>query len=354
MHVRKIVMGVVLLLGFTVIVACTPNPDEAAATAIAQYDLTKAVNPSPTATITPSPTLTPTSTPTATATPTVTPTVTPTQTPTPTATPQERTTDRLPVFPELGIGRGDGIEIAFSQGLLNALGIQGVRFPEQVMNDAKEAFIGTWLWQLRAPGYADIPKPSRNLAMLKEANEQGTSITIWADDAYLQLGPQTKLRIDFVKGNDEFAALKESLATSKEGHIYDRRITGLVLHQITNHFIYHDGEQFRLVGMVSPSSLRADQQLATSTIGLLLWHISSHSASIMHDLASDNGRSPNIYWNNNIALFVDGLYEGWVLNGGTGHREFDAVFGGCDYLAPSDGPHRCLSGTEAFQFGIIP
>ncbi len=344
----------VFLFAIALIVACAPSKEEASATAIAEYDLTQVADPSLTPTVTPSPTATLTATPTATATPTITPTATPTDTPSPTATPQEKTADGLPIFPEPGMGRGNGIEIAFSQGLLNALGIQGVRFPEQVMNDAKDAFIGTWLWQLRAPGYNEIPKPSRNLARLKEANEQGTSITIWADDAYLQFGPQTRLRIDFVKGNDEFTALKEALETSEQGHVYDRRIRGLVLHQITNHFIYHDGEQFRLVGMVSPSSLRADGELAASVIGRLLWQISYHSASMIFDIARENGRSHNPYWDDNIALFVDGLYEGWVLYGGTGHREFDAVFGGCDYLAPSDGVYRCKSGTEAFQFVIDP
>ena len=350
----KIGMVVVFLSAIALNVACAPSQEEAAATAIAEYDLTQVADPSVTPTITPLPTSTQTATSTATATPTITPTTTPTHTPTPTATPQERTADGLPIFPETAIGLGSGIEIAFSQGLLNALGIQGVRFPEQVMNDAKDAFIGTWLWQLRAPGYAEIPKPSRNLAMLKEANGQGAPFTIWADDAYLQLGPQTRLRIDFVKGNDEFAALKEALETSELGHVYDRRIRGLVLNQITNHLIYHDGEQIRFVGMVSPSSLHADRELAASVIGRLLWNISYHSASMIFDIARENGRSHNPYWDDNIALFVDGLYEGWVLNGGTGHREFDAVFGGCDYLAPSDGSYRCRSGTEAFKFVIDP
>ena len=350
----KIGMVVVFLSAIALNVACAPSQEEAAATAIAEYDLTQVADPSVTPTITPLPTSTQTATSTATATPTITPTATPTHTPTPTATPQERSADGLPIFPETGIGRGNGIEIAFSQGVLNALGIEGVGFPEQVMNDAKDAFIGTWLWQLRAPGYADIPKPSRNLAMLKEANEQGAPFTIWADDAYLQLGPQTRLRIDFVKGNDEFTALKEALETSGQGHVYDSRIRGVVLHQITNHIIYHDGEQFRLVGMVSPSSLRADRDLAASVIGRLLWTISYNSASMIFHIASDQGRSTNPYWDDKIALFVDGLYEGWVLNGGTGHREFDAVFGGCDYLAPSDGVYRCRSGTEAFRFVINP
>lgn len=340
-------------------IACL-SQEELAATAIASYNLTATAAPTSTKTATPIPTFTqtplPTHTPTPSSTPTFTPSPTPTETPSSTATPQETTEKGLPIFPEIGIGRGDGIEIAFSQGVLNSLGIQGVSFPESVMDDAKNAFIGTWLWVLRAPGYVNISKPSRNLERLREENEKGTSLTLWLGDAYLQnLGPETNLRIDFVKGNEEFSSLKNALEASGQGHIYDRRIRELVLHRIGNHFIYHDDEQLRLVGMVNPSFFSADRELAASRIGLLFWNISSQSSSLMRTIAIDeNGRGTNNWWDDNIALFVDGLYEGWVLNEGVGHREFDAVFGGCDYIAPNDGTYRCRPGTEDFRFAVIP
>jgi len=335
-------------------IACL-SQEELAATAIASYNQTATAAPTNTQTITPAPTFTPTplptSTPTPSSTPTFTPSSTPSATPSPTATPQETTTDGLPIFPEIGVGQGDGIEIAFSQGVLNSLGIRGVSFPDSVMDDAKNAFIGTWLWVLRAPGYTNISKPSRNLDQLKEENEKGTSLTIWVDGTYLHLGPDINLRIDFVKGNDEFSALKNALESSGQGYVYDRRIRGLVLHGINNHFIYHNEEQLRFVGMVSPSFFQKERELAASRIGLLFWHISYESTSMLHDI--DTGRQKNIYWDDNIALFVDGLYEGWVQKEGVGHREFDAVFGGCDYIAPNDGTYRCKSGTEQFRFAVI-
>jgi len=257
--------------------------------------------------------------------------------------------DGQPIFPESGIGRGDGIEIAFSQGVLNSLGIRGVSFPDNVLDDAKIAFIGTWLWVTAAPGYADVIRPTRNLDQLREENEKGSSITLWLDGAYLHLGPETSLRIDFVKGNDEFNALKNALNASEEGYMYDWRESGLTLQAIKNHLIYYNSEQVRLVNMVSPSFLKEDRESAALRIGLLFWYFSYESSSMLWHV-----RQGNKYWDDNIALFVDGLYEGWILKEGVGHKEFDAVFGGCDYLAPNDGTYRCKEGTEKFRFQPTP
>lgn len=176
-------------------------------------------------TSTPIPTSTITFTPTITLTPTITVTPSPTFTPTPTQTPMELDANGLPIFPEGSISHGDGIEIAFSQGVLNELQVQGIQIPEETATNIRQMLFGQWLYIRGAPGYGHLnPK---DLNDLKNANAKNDGIGIQVETQYFNIKPVTTLRIDFVRGcreeqRSEFEKMQAFFSQQTEGHVLSR------------------------------------------------------------------------------------------------------------------------------------
>ena len=177
-----------------------------------------ALEPTPTST----PTLPPTSTSSVTPTATITLTPLPTSTPTLHPTLVESGADSLPIFPEASTSRGDKIEIAFSQAVLNELDVQAIVIDQAVLDDLRQMLLGQWLYILRAPDYKTVnPK---DLDSLKRANNLSDGMGIQLEGQYLNVKPSLEIRIDFVrgcrdKGQDEFDLLKESLSQQSKGHV---------------------------------------------------------------------------------------------------------------------------------------
>ncbi|MBI3175265.1 MAG: hypothetical protein HYZ25_16180 [Chloroflexi bacterium] len=168
------------------------------------------------------PTLPPTVTPSVTPTATITPTPFPTSTPTLHPTQVESGANGLPIFPEASISRGDKIEIAFSQAVLNELDVRAIVIEQAALDDLRQMLLGQWLYILRAPDYKTVnPK---DLDSLRRANSLSDGMGIQLEGQYLNVKPSLEIRIDFVRGcrekeRDEFTLLRQSLSQQTKGRV---------------------------------------------------------------------------------------------------------------------------------------
>ncbi|HQV93224.1 MAG TPA: hypothetical protein PLA27_04275 [Anaerolineales bacterium] len=141
---------------------------------------------------------TPTSTPTAAATAIPTHTPTPTITPLPSATPTlvEIGEDGLPIFPENSTSRGNGLEIAFSQGILNRLGVKSVTISNDKVLDIKTVLVGAWIYMMGGPAFGNVDP--MKLDDLRDALQKTSGLNIILGDQKIRIDSETLIRFEFL------------------------------------------------------------------------------------------------------------------------------------------------------------
>jgi hypothetical protein len=304
-----------------------------------------------TATAAPIQTNTPTSTPTMTPIPTI------ESTPTATPLPAEFGQDGLPVFPKITISKGDGFEIAFSQGILNALGAQSIIFPSDVMDDLKQALVGQWFWETGINSYHDVNPLS--VESLREANDKNPGIPLKLGKQRLpKFGPRTRIRIDILRGSEEYEALKDHLSSQEAGQVYTYKGTGNIYPTGTPMtFVYAEEDLYRFIFYVNPSFIDHRKNDAYSAVGLIFWPLANESAWAFRMIAIDNKifksvrDRPTLSTVGGDKLYVGGLYDGVGYNLGRSFINKEAILGGCDY-GSNDGYFSCVPGTEKWNFRI--
>lgn len=345
-----------MLVGTILLFGCRLSEEQSAATAVAAYNQTATAAPTATPSITPQPTATPlpTQTNTPTPTPTAEPTATPTESPTPlpTSTPIALDSSGLPIFPEISVSRVEGMEIAFSQGFLNELAVQRIKFPDSVLRNTKEALIGQWLHILEVSSHRRIDP--RDLESLKQANAITSGRSVLFGEKWVQeFGPDTDLRIDIVRGYDEAEALRTALLLDPSGYTWkppgDFSNTFYEgIGQSNKAFFFVTDSMLRMIFYVPPTFLNGRRDDPYSALGLLLMPIQQETnrsfTNISEDMEIFHRQVP---WWDMSHLFLYYGHRYWVGE----FKNRDAILGGCDFVE-TNSRITCEPGTEFWQFFI--
>lgn len=243
--------------------------------------------------------------PTATALPSQTATPEPTLTPSVTVTPfvpQELDSDGFPIFAEGAMSRNEHIEIGYSQGFINSLGVLKITLPPENLENFRHAFIGFIMWDAGGWEYKSLGSDDvDNLDLLKELNALGSKVPLrnWVKGDEL-FGAKTELQIFFVKGGEEYQTLLDHYNSIRAVSIYHIDIPlhgNLYSNPI---FVYLDGQNLVSVIGVNESVLtKASKypiltvtQLLNETVRTVGYLISSKSAYPHYHLTNevDNAR----------------------------------------------------------------
>ena len=295
-------------------------------------------------TSTPTPTATVTLTPTMTFTPTITVTPSPTFTLTPSPTPVELGADGLPIFPEKSVSRGDNIEISFSQGVLNDLGVQTITFPEETANNIRQMLIGQWLYIRGAPGFGRIN--AKNLDDLIRANAKSDGIGVQIETQYFNINPEkTVIQIEFVRGCrdaqlSEFKKIEAALKQQPNGHVLSRNYSRWGGNDLGGSrgilgVTYYDSYHIRFVNYVDCYKIKKYVYQPYLAVADMFHGSTILSYSAIH--GNYLGRVPNMELESIVYSY-------------TSARIGLTVLGGCQATDVA----ACKEGTEKWNFSVLP
>lgn len=120
-------------------------------------------------------------------------------------------------------------------------------------------------------------------------------------------------------------------------------------------FLAHKPGSIKFMGYVPATFFEgreASRVVAEANVARFVYSMTYISKCYVSRIGQQNNLNTNSCIDSN-EIFVDGLYDGWAVDQGRGHREIGAILGGCDYYFPEAEPSKCKEGTDHFRFYIL-
>lgn len=297
-------------------------------------------------------------TPTSTSMPTATATAIPTQTPTPTVTPLPSATptpveigeNGLPIFPENSTSRGNGLEIAFSQGILNRFGVKSITISEDKMTDIKTVIVGSWLYMMGEAAFGNVDP--MKLDDLRSALQKTSGLNIILGDQKINVNSETLVRFEFVLLCSEQNNLidyysKQSGSTFRVNPYWTTPpIMFLYVTENSLNFIYS-------VDCLEVEYLKKHNLPLEPKIAWMLEKAFSASSSAYYDVCIRKSPVKQRFlgcWSQKRAPIEYDIYAMHLVNFWDSPDEIaSTILGGCKWEN-----RECISGSEVWRFIVTP
>ena len=266
--------------------------------------------------------------------------------PTATSTAVEIGKNGLPIFPENSISRGDGLEIAFSQGILNRLGINSVTISEDKMIDIKTVLVGNWIYLASGSAYENIDPFS--LDDLRNAFQKSSGFTVILEGQKIHIDSKTLVRFEFVLLCTEQNNLIDYY--SKQPGATFRVLPPFTTPPIM--FLHVTENSLNFIYSVDCLEIDYAKRHNIGIESKIAWmlDIAFASSPTPFNGLCYPGRQFSVCWNRNRTVIVFDIYARHLVNFWDSSDVINStILGGCKWEN-----RECVSGSDVWRFVITP